>query len=380
MENPCLTFVTPTLLTAQSKTLEDGKVEFEAGRELVSVIAHEISHSWTGNLITNHTWEHFWLNEGWTMWLERKIMSRVHSPEYFDFDAITGWNALRDSVDEYGDDHCFTCLVPCLDRVDPDDSFSSVPYEKGFNFLYYLSRVVGEGPFETFAQAYVQKFKYKTVTTEQFCDFFRQYCASRSLDISQVDFDAWINRPGMPAVTPDFDDSLSSSSIALAQSWYDINRMNMNIADGDGNGDGAAGAAALEKIQNLPDVSTWTSAQMVVMLEKLLGMLAEAKESFVILSLEQMGQQYQFNTSRNAEVRFCWQTLCIRSEGEFCLPCVETFIKEQGRMKFIRPLYRELYRSKFGKTNAMKWFAEWRSNYHPIAQKMVAKDLELSDS
>jgi len=307
-------------------------------------------------------------------------MSRVHSPEYFDFDAITGWNALRDSVDEYGDDHCFTCLVPCLDRVDPDDSFSSVPYEKGFNFLYYLSRVVGEGPFETFAQAYVQKFKYKTVTTEQFCDFFRQYCASRSLDISQVDFDAWINRPGMPAVTPDFDDSLSSSSIALAQSWYDINRMNMNIADGDGNGDGAAGAAALEKIQNLPDVSTWTSAQMVVMLEKLLGMLAEAKESFVILSLEQMGQQYQFNTSRNAEVRFCWQTLCIRSEGEFCLPCVETFIKEQGRMKFIRPLYRELYRSKFGKTNAMKWFAEWRSNYHPIAQKMVAKDLELSDS
>ncbi len=337
--SPCLTFVTPTFLTAWGKTLEDGEVEFQAGRELASVIAHEIAHSWTGNLITGCTWEHFWLNEGWTVWLQRKIMLHVDSMEYV---------GASNSIDECSQDHDSTRSKPCPDCVDLDDSFSNVPYERGFNFLNYLSRVIGEGPFETFAQAYLQRFKYKTVNTEQFCAYFCQYCGARSLNISRVDFDAWINQLGMVTATPDFDDSLSSSCMDLAQSWCNINHINiarasalrhvshteykweakrdiskisgslvdaLGLEDNNRSDDGDS-VAALEKIQNLPDASTWTSAQVVLMLEKLLRMLVEGKESFVILTLEQMDRQYQFNTSQNAEVRFCWQTLCIRSEGE----------------------------------------------------------------
>jgi leukotriene-A4 hydrolase len=117
MENPCLTFATPTLL-AGDKSLAD-------------VIAHEIAHSWTGNLVTNATWEHFWLNEGWTVWLERKIAARMRgSDEFRKLSATSGWKTLIDSVDGMGAEHPFTRLVRGPSDEDPDDAFSSIPYEK----------------------------------------------------------------------------------------------------------------------------------------------------------------------------------------------------------------------------------------------------------
>ena len=126
MENPNLTTVTPTLIAGD--------------RSNVDVVAHEASHSWSGNLVTNATWSDFWLNEGaaplemvlmigWTMFLERKITGRMHGNEFAEFNAILGWKALKDSMDQYGEDeHGFTQLVTKLDGKDPDDAFSSIPY------------------------------------------------------------------------------------------------------------------------------------------------------------------------------------------------------------------------------------------------------------
>lgn len=113
MENPCLTFVTPTLLAGD--------------RSLADVVAHEVSHSWTGNLITNHTWEHFWLNEGWTVWLERKIKARLSGGPHYDFSAISGTKHLADDIALFGADNPLTHMVPQLRDVDPDDAFSRVP-------------------------------------------------------------------------------------------------------------------------------------------------------------------------------------------------------------------------------------------------------------
>lgn len=127
MENPCLTFVTPTLLAGD--------------RSLADVVAHEITHSWTGNLVTNLTWRHFWLNEGWTMFIQRKITASMKSrsnEQESQLDAICKLKSLTDSVNRYGLKHEFTKLIPDLTGVDPDDSFSTVPYEKGFNFLYVV--------------------------------------------------------------------------------------------------------------------------------------------------------------------------------------------------------------------------------------------------
>jgi leukotriene-A4 hydrolase len=117
MENPCLTFATPTLLAGD--------------RSLADVIAHEIAHSWTGNLVTNLTWDHFWLNEGWTVWLERKITSKVKcDDEVGKLSAQIGYKHLQDDIHRMGKDDVFTCMLWPLTGQDPDDAFSSVPYEK----------------------------------------------------------------------------------------------------------------------------------------------------------------------------------------------------------------------------------------------------------
>ena len=130
MENPCLTFVTPTLLAGD--------------RSLADVVIHEISHSWTGNLVTNRNWEHFWLNEGFTMFLERKIIARMKKSELpREFDCIEGWRKVQEAVNDFGETNQLTKLVPNLTDVDPDDSFSSIPYEKGHALLYYLEKQLG---------------------------------------------------------------------------------------------------------------------------------------------------------------------------------------------------------------------------------------------
>lgn len=116
----------------------------------VDVIAHELSHSWSGNLVSNASWEHFWLNEGWTTYLERRIQAAIHGEPHRDFSAIIGWKALQDSVERFGEDHEFTKLIVDLKGKDPDDAFSSVPYEKGFIFLYYLEKLVGREKWDKF--------------------------------------------------------------------------------------------------------------------------------------------------------------------------------------------------------------------------------------
>lgn len=121
MENCCTTYATPTIISRD--------------RQNIDVIAHELSHSWSGNLVSNASWEHFWLNEGWTVYLERRIMAALHGEPHRDFSAIIGWKALTDSINSYGEDHEFTKLIPDLKGHDPDDAFSSIPYEKGFTFL-----------------------------------------------------------------------------------------------------------------------------------------------------------------------------------------------------------------------------------------------------
>ncbi|KAF3760809.1 peptidase M1, membrane alanine aminopeptidase, partial [Cryphonectria parasitica EP155] len=128
MENPIYTFATPTVVSGD--------------RENVDVIAHELSHSWSGNLVTSCSWEHFWLNEGWTTYLERRILAAVHGAAYFDFSAVIGWQDLQGTIDDLGKDHPYTQLLIPHKGIDPDDSFSKVPYEKGFHMVWYLDRLV----------------------------------------------------------------------------------------------------------------------------------------------------------------------------------------------------------------------------------------------
>ncbi|RLO03510.1 hypothetical protein DYB28_012710 [Aphanomyces astaci] len=289
------------------------------------------------------------------MWLQRKIMARIHSPLHFDFDASIGWNDLQHSIDRYGAAHEFTKLVPTLDGCDPDDAFSSVPYEKGFNFLYYLSKLVGDDQFELFAQAYVQHFKYKTVTSDAFKAFFIGYFTpTKATELATIDWQTWFYGPGMPP-KPAFDTTISAASAALAQSWLQ------------------GGTTTAHR--GADDVAGWTSSQVVAMLDALLEAGATRHQYLDVDVLHSLGDVYHLVTTKNAEIRMRFQTLCIRSEAVFILPYVEAFLKEQGRMKFVRPLFRDLVKSKIGETHARRIFAEWKGYYHPICRSMVEKDL-----
>lgn len=191
MENPCLTFVTPTVIAGD--------------KSLVDVVAHEISHSWTGNLVTNANFEHFWLNEGFTVFVEQKIIGRLRGAQYRDFHALHGLSELKDTIkNQLKNEPELTKLVVDLSNVGPDDAFSTVPYMKGSTFLRYLEDLFG-GPsvFEPFLKKYLDKFKYESILTKDFQRFVYEYFnESIPEKLEEVDWDKWLYSEGMPVVIP----------------------------------------------------------------------------------------------------------------------------------------------------------------------------------
>lgn len=189
MENPCLTFITPTLISGD--------------KSLVSVVIHEIMHSWTGNLVTNCTWEHFWLNEGFTVFCERKLLGRLYGKDVKNMDSEIHLYGLQEDVKRYGENSNLTKLIPSLNNIsklyfnpDPDDAFSSVPYEKGFLLLEHIQNIVGEDVMDDFLKKYLNHFKFKSITSDHFKEF-----AIINLDenlMKDFDWDKWFYFAGMP--------------------------------------------------------------------------------------------------------------------------------------------------------------------------------------
>ena len=343
MENPCLTFVTPTLLARD--------------RSLADVVAHEISHSWTGNLVTNATWDHFWLNEGWTTWFQRKIMARLHKNDKFlDFDALGGVKSLQDTIKSEIPKKFQSLVLPIGDG-DPDDSYSSVAYEKGFLFLTSLERRVGTPAFEAFFKAYVQHFKSTTLTSEDFKSFFTDYFKGVQAVIKDVDWEAWLYGCGMPPEDIKFNRSLAEASEILAKEWLTFDR------------DGG----------NAPttDIESWSSNQITCFLDAL-QVLTE-KQPLQLSTLKNLDNLYSFSQTQNSEILFRFCQLSIASEDDSMLMVILYFITSQGRMKFTRPLYRALFASKMGKAIAVEAFLQNKDFYHPICVKMIASDLSIPE-
>ncbi|PSC70392.1 Leukotriene A-4 hydrolase isoform A [Micractinium conductrix] len=354
MENPCLTFVTPTLLAGD--------------RSLANVVAHEIAHSWTGNLVTNRSWEHFWLNEGFTVYLERKIMGRLYGEQRYQFQASQGWLKLQDAVrKQFSEAHPFTCLVPDLSGgVDPDDAFSSIPYEKGFAFIHYLQELVGgSAKFEPFFRQYVQTFAGTPLTSDDFKAFFLDYFKGEE-KVKEIEWETWFYKPGMPPVTNKYDESLGQQAYELAKKWHTSDVMGIGS-------DGPAGASA-------DDIKGWSSTQIVAFLDKL-GELRSMQPLHPTIT-RKMDELYDLDASHNSEIRSSWLKLCIDAGDEATLPHAKAFLSEQGRMKFLRPLYRALHGSKSEKARqlAKETYEANRSAYHPIAAKLVAADLKLAEA
>uniref|UniRef100_A0A673KAM7 Leukotriene A-4 hydrolase-like n=1 Tax=Sinocyclocheilus rhinocerous TaxID=307959 RepID=A0A673KAM7_9TELE len=327
MENPCLTFVTPTVLAGD--------------RSLAGVIAHEISHSWTGNLVTNRTWEGiFWLNEGHTVYIERMIARCMASEQLRQFKGIGGWKELQESVKQFGANNVLTNLVPNLHEVDTDEAFSSVPYEKGFALLYHLEELLG-GPevFMGFVKSYIQLFAYGTVTTEEWKNYLFTYFKDKMDILNKVDWNAWMHTPGMAPVKPQYDTTMADACTALCQRWVKV----------------------FLKCFCLFPLHT-----------------ALYQEPLPLSHVKKMQEVYQLNSVKNAEVRFRWLRICVKAHWEEAVPLALKMATEQGRMKFTRPLFKEVYNFSKYSDEAVKTFKENRGALHPVTAMMVVKDLKIN--
>uniref|UniRef100_A0A336KHS5 Leukotriene A(4) hydrolase n=1 Tax=Culicoides sonorensis TaxID=179676 RepID=A0A336KHS5_CULSO len=348
MENPTLTFVTPTIIAHD--------------RSLVDVVAHEIAHSWTGNLVTNKNFEHFWLNEGSTVFVEGKILGRIHGKAYRDFHALHGLTDLVDTIkNQLADEPQLTKLVVNLTDLSPDDAFSSVPYMKGSTFLRYIEDLVG-GPdvFEPFLKFYLNKFKYQSIVTDDFkktlYDYFNEKGLANLLD--PIDWDAWLFGEGMPPVIPKYDTSLVDACHKHTNLWSDN---------------------TLDVIKTSDVIKEKLSSSQVT--EFLSGLLE--KETITDLNAAKialLSETYGLDSTQNAEIRFRYMRLCIRARLREKLSDILTFANSNFRMKFVRPIYKDLGKWTEVREEAIANFEKVRNQMMKVCALQVAKDLGLNSS
>jgi len=316
MENPRLTFITPTLLAGD--------------RSLVGVIAHELAHSWTGNLVTNASAEHFWLNEGCTVFAERRIQEALEGPEMAALHAALGRKSLDQALEQLAQAPELTKLHPNLKGVDPDEAFSQVPYEKGYLFLRALEDAVGREKFDEFLRAYLEKYRFQSTTTEDFAAFARERLPGK---LEEVNAAAWFDEPGVPANAP------------------------------------RARSARLDAIEKLagqfPGEASkrWTPTEWQLYLE---SVPRPAPQGLC----EKLDAAYALTSSTNSEVLVSWLILAARSGYQKAYPRIREVLRGVGRMKYLKPLYLALATRPESKELARRYFDESKAGYHPIARQV----------
>lgn len=349
MENPCLTFLNSSLVTGD--------------RSLIDVLAHEIAHSWTGNLVTAANWNHFWLNEGFTMFLERKILARVHgnNEALRQLHAICGLADLKEAIDYFGPKSSATLLVTDLSETDPDDFFSSIPYEKGHTFLAFLEESVGgPGMFEPFLRAYIQKFSYQSITSDDFVDLFKEFFGPKISD--EIQWHGWLHTPGAPPKIPNYDRSLMLPCEDLMNSILLIDEID---------------SVKLDRFSDLK------FDQKIVFLDLLSQKLETEKMNITPEHLEiimkHLETEFALKHETNVEICLRWYLMALRSKyvPDYLQVSALNFIISQGRMKYNRPIYRELCKLNQNSCRIVQdTFRSNRKFYHPIAAKMIEKDLK----
>ena len=349
MENPALTFVTPSII-AGDKSLAD-------------VVAHEICHSWSGNLITMDSWSDFWLNEGFTMFLQRKVIEQARDLDLAKLDAKYYYNIMATDIQSFGPSKSFSSLRPYLVGRHPDDSFSEIPYEKGFNFLYYLESIIkkadetGIDVFRKLIRGYFSTYKYKSVNYQQFQQFFidtinTEFPEEKAKEIlDQVDWNTWLNVPGYPPVKNDFSNKYSIEVDEAINQFY-------------GN--------------TLPDTFVDTFKNWKTLLKMyFLNIIRETDKQLDDTQLEWLNVKLNLKEGYNSEVSFAY-FISILTHGKGLEDAIKealiAFLGKFGRLKYIRPLYKAFY--KIDKETALATFEKYKSSYHPIAVRLIELDFK----
>lgn len=319
MENPRLTFLTPTLLVGD--------------RSMANVVAHELAHSWTGNLVTNATWEDFWLNEGWTVYAERRILENLDGSEYANLQGALRRNSMLKDMELFGVDSKPTCLKFSQEGIDPDDVFSTIPYEKGFAFLNRIETQVGREIFDPFIQKYINHFQFQSISTEDFLSFLKQNFSG----IDQtIDIQRWVYKPGFP------DDAVAIKSVLMDEVFTAVKQLTNN--------------EELEKEK----ISKWKSEQKILFLQSLPRTLSSEE-------LAMLGDLLTIAKTNNYSILTEYYLIAIKSGYQVVLPGVENILSSVGRMLYLKPLYRSLSEAEWSKNLVRDIFEKNKETYHPIA-------------
>lgn len=328
MENPRLTFMTPTVVAGD--------------KSLVGVLAHELAHSWSGNLVTNATWRDGWLNEGFTTYFERRIMEAVYGDERARMEWGVGLQDLREALSTLGPDEAWRgALAPDLSRRIEEDG-SSVAYEKGSLFLYQLERRIGRAELDTFLQGWFDRHAFTSVTTPQFVAELQERLLAQYPGRIDADFlHAWIDEPGLP------DDALLVASDAFDR----VDRQRGAWEQG------SLSTAGL-------DTARWTVQEWLHFLNHVTR--PQSKER-----LGELDARFELTASRNAEVAHAWYRLALASGYAGIEAALERYLVAIGRLKLIRPLYVDLMKTSQGASFARRVYAQARPGYHAIAQRAL---------
>jgi aminopeptidase N len=329
MENPRLTFATPTILAGD--------------RSLVSLIAHELAHSWSGNLVTNATWADFWLNEGFTTYFENRIMEAMYGRERAAMLAALGWRDLQEEVTSLGGANApDTRLHIDLAGRDPDAGMTDIAYEKGAAFLRTLENAVGRERWDAYLRAYFDRNAFKPMTTAAFLADLRANLIRGDAELERrVGIEQWAYQPGVPANAVVPQSGAFARVAAQAQAFA-----------------GGTGAGQLQ-------TTGWTTQEWQHFLGALPKQLTAAQ-------LADLDRTFGLSRQGNSEILFAWLQTAVRNRYEPAVPALEHFLTSQGRRKFVRPLFTDLMaQGEWGQPLARRIYARARPGYHPLTSGSV---------
>jgi len=325
MENPRLTFATPTILAGD--------------RSLTSLIAHELAHSWSGNLVTNSNWNDFWLNEGFTVYFETRIMEKLYGRDYAEMLASLNLQDLKDEIKSLTDDgHAAdTKLKLDLTGRNPDDGVTEVAYNKGYFFLRSIEEQYGRDKFDAFLKYYFSKHAFTVMNTDGFIQSIKEfYQSDYKIALDDSMFKAWIFSEGLPQTCPKPASVLFDKVDVAIADWKTSQKLNAEV------------------------IKNWSTHEWLHFLKNLPDTLTPQQ----LQALDKLGN---FTSSHNAEILTQWLVLAIRFNYEKAYPKLEEFLIHTGRRKFLSPLYNELIKTEKGKELARSIYGKARPNYHFVA-------------
>ena len=336
MENPNLTFVTPALLAGD--------------RSMSNVIGHEISHSWTGNLVTNKNWGNFWVNEGFTKFMERKLDKNLLGEEMAQLESIVGNNSLISAIKMFGEDSNFTSLSPDYTGIDPDDGFSTIPYEKGYQFLVYLEEKVGEDIFREIMAKYINTYKYKSVDWTDFKKIYEEYVSEKMNKrnarrlLSSIDWDKWVTEKGFPSYKMEFKSKYTDEVDSLIQQFLKGKENPEN---------------ALKTFRN------WHTNVKLTFLDEIKKNIQKFDEDLILKIKKELNLVEEYND----DVKAIWYEITLNKGMNDEIENIKKFLETHGRLKYLKPLYFGWI--KLNLEEARNFFDENKYLYHPIARRLI---------